>query len=436
MKNSILYFLFISVAFWSCENKDDSVFEKTADERLNEALGAYEKQLTEATYGWNAVIYPGNGGSYGLYMKFNDQNRVTMYSDFKEESAANAKESSYRLKAMQTPTLIFDTYGYLHVLADPDADVNGGSDGVGLASDFEFAIYPDSVTADRIVFTGRKNASKLVLTRATQAQQTAYNNGAQATALAFHNLSKYKVYFKRLTINGVAYEITVGQDNRMLKMTWMEGTAVKNFNTTYYFTSEGLVFRNPLVNGSNTIGGFNNISWDESKTQVSVSVNGATSVIGTATRPLSIDRNAARTWHNAPVATGGEWRSVAGFHINGLDNALGVDKLTSDGSPYIVYIFIPGGPNYYDLFAPTFLVDNALDFPYYNVISSTFPTDGRVIFSEVRTAGTNPPVSGPFVETKKILLETSGYYLIQTSEKTYDMVSAKDATTWINWFRP
>jgi hypothetical protein len=132
MKKSIIYLLFLATAFVSCENSDDTVFEETADARINAALASYEKQLVEAPYGWNAVIYPNGGGSFGFYFKFDDKNRVTMYSDFSDAAAAKSKESSYRLKAVQTPVLIFDTYSYLHVLADPDEEVNGGVRGEGL----------------------------------------------------------------------------------------------------------------------------------------------------------------------------------------------------------------------------------------------------------------------------------------------------------------
>ena len=109
MKKSILYLLFLASGFYSCQNADDSVFEESADVRLNKALASYEKQLVDAPYGWNAVMYPAGGGSYGFYFKFDNKNRVIMYSDFAATSASTAKESSYRLKAMQTPSLIFDT---------------------------------------------------------------------------------------------------------------------------------------------------------------------------------------------------------------------------------------------------------------------------------------------------------------------------------------
>jgi hypothetical protein len=52
MKRSFLYLLFLTTVFFSCENSDDTVFEESADVRLNAALASYEKQLVEAPYGW------------------------------------------------------------------------------------------------------------------------------------------------------------------------------------------------------------------------------------------------------------------------------------------------------------------------------------------------------------------------------------------------
>ncbi len=435
MKRSIIYLLCAVCGFWSCENKDETVFEKTADERLNEALGAYEKQLSGAQYGWNAVVYPGGGGSYGFYMKFDDKNRVGMYSDFSLESGKTIKESSYRLKAMQTPTLIFDTYGYLHVLADPDGNINDGADGDGLLSDFEFTIYPDSVTTDRMAFVGRKNKSKLVLTRATQAEQTAFNAGALANAKAFDNISKYQVYFKRITLGGVTYELSANPVSRTIKLTWLDGNTAKEFNTSYYYTSSGLVFTNPLVNGSNRITGFTNIGWDASKLQVSVTANGANTVIGTAAKPLIVNRTAAREWWDAPVSSGGEWRTVEGFKVNGVEDAFGLKDLTSDSFPYVVYLYIPAYGSGYDLFAPAFIEDGGLSLHYGDAVRTpTFVNDGRIIFSNAGTLGA-VPTTGPVAKTSAQLYDANGYYLIQTSEKTYDMVSAKDGKAWVSWFR-
>ncbi|MCE6992736.1 DUF4302 domain-containing protein [Dyadobacter sp. CY323] len=435
MKNSILYVLFLTAAFFSCENSDDTVFEETADVRLNAALASYEKQLVEAPSGWNAVIYPAGGGSYGFHFKFNNQNRVVMYSDFADASAATAKESSYRLKALQTPSLIFDTYSYLHVLSDPESDVNGGDLGEGLKSDFEFSIFPDSVKTDVITLVGRKNKSRLVLTRANEAQATAYTNGSVAKSLLFNNIAKYQTYFKRITLGGVTYEITVNQQDRVIKLTWLSGTTGNTFTTEYYFGPAGLTFVKPLVNGSQTITGFTNFTWNANTVQLGFSGAGANTVVTTAIKPLAVDLAASRRWWQKPVDSGGEWRSEFGFHVNGVDDAFKVKDLVSGKDEFAFYIYQPAVDPDYDVFAPVFYIEEEekLDLVYGHAPGRpTFVADGRVIFPEWGSLGTVPK-PGPAASSAALLFDPSGFYLIQTSEDTYDMVSAKDAKAWITW---
>ncbi len=62
------------------------------------------------------------------------------------------KESGYRLKATQRPSLIFDTYSYIHAAADPDPNVSfspTNSGGYGWGTDFDF-----SFTEAKIYFPG------------------------------------------------------------------------------------------------------------------------------------------------------------------------------------------------------------------------------------------------------------------------------------------
>lgn len=433
MKRSFLYLLFLTTVFFSCENKDDTVFEESADVRLNAALASYEKQLVEAPYGWNAVIYPGGGGTYGFYFKFDDKNRVTMYSDFSDASAAKSKESSYRLKAMQTPSLIFDTYSYLHVLADPDEEVNNGVRGEGLKSDFEFSIFPDSIKTDVITLVGRKNQSRLVLTKATQAQATAYTNGDMAKGLLFNNIAKYQPYFKRVTLGANTYEITANQKTRTIKLTWLNGSTPKTFTTSYYFTPAGVAFVSPLVNGSQTITGFGNITWNANTTQLALSGGGANGTVVSAIKPISVDLAASKRWWQTPIESGGDWRSRTGFHVNGVDDAFKVADLKSDESIFAFYIYQPGVSARNDLFAPIFYDGESIFLDYGHAPAPpTFTADGRAIFTNAGTYGTIP-ATGAAAESAKLLYEASGFYLVQTSETTYDMVSAKDAKAWITW---
>jgi hypothetical protein len=117
----ISVFVFFSVlVFSSCKKENTRVFDQSPDTRINDALTQYGSALTSSAAGWNATIKTGTGGIYHFHFRFNESNRVFMYADINLETATTAKESSYRLKALQTPALIFDTYSYLHILADPN----------------------------------------------------------------------------------------------------------------------------------------------------------------------------------------------------------------------------------------------------------------------------------------------------------------------------
>ena len=166
MKRVLLYFLLPIIVFSACSKDDDHLFDQSPEDRINAKLAEYQAALLASPAGWNATITTGTGGLFHFFFRFNDSNRVFMYSDFDLTTATTRGESSYRLKALQQPTLIFDTYSYLHMLADPDASVNGGIYGEGLVSDFEYII--DMANADSIKLTGRVNGTKLTLLKASQ----------------------------------------------------------------------------------------------------------------------------------------------------------------------------------------------------------------------------------------------------------------------------
>src|SRR5688572_2684057 len=119
MKRILFYLLLPIIVFSSCSKDDDNLFEQSPEERINAKLAEYQAALLASPTGWNATITTGTGGMFHYYFRFNETNRVFMYSDVDLTTATTLGESSYRLKALQQPTLIFDTYSYLHMLADP-----------------------------------------------------------------------------------------------------------------------------------------------------------------------------------------------------------------------------------------------------------------------------------------------------------------------------
>ncbi|MES1223769.1 MAG: DUF4302 domain-containing protein, partial [Bacteroidota bacterium] len=283
----IIFCFFIAAALFSACKKDEShVFNQTPDERLNEVLNKYQSELSGAGNGWNGVLYPKGGGAYFFYLKFNDANRVQMISDFDSASAVAVKESSYRLKALQQPSLIFDTYSYIHVLSDPDPSVNGGTVGAGLLSDFEF-YFNDSTTADTVKLTGRINGSKMVLTKATAEQATAYTSGQFNINLVKENFSKILEYFKRLTIGGTGYDVIINPLTKTVIFNWTDAQgAIHTLSTTFYYTLKGIGFGEPVINGSTIITEFTDLTWSASTNTINLTAGGAAATVKGVIKPL------------------------------------------------------------------------------------------------------------------------------------------------------
>ncbi|MBC7937614.1 MAG: DUF4302 domain-containing protein [Rhizobacter sp.] len=435
MKKVLIFIFIVAVGISSCKKEDKAVFEKSADERLNEKLAAYQSQLSGALNGWKGLLTTdsGKGGVFSFYFKFNAVNRVMMLSDFDTTSAVTLKESSYRLKALQQPSLIFDTYSYLHVLSDPDASLNGGGYGAGLSSDFEF--YFDSGSTDTIKLVGRFNASKLVLVRASKPEEDAYNAGALGIGLS---INKILTYFKRLTIGTQLYDVKIDPLTRKFTFSWLDASGnLVTFTTGYYFTPGGIVFTTPLVNGSQTIPGFTNITWTAATETINLTVNATAATITGIVIPLKVDIAAPKRWWDYAANLSDYWISRKGFHVNGVDDAYGIQTLTS-GTPPNTYYYLIYWPKYApanDFFGPVFLnpAQTGLTLIYGTAPRvPTFTADGRAVFLQLGNYGTHP-TTGPAGLTRTLLYNTSGYYFVQTGATTYDMVSAFNGKSWINW---
>jgi hypothetical protein len=352
-----------------------------------------------------------------------------MFSDFNLETATTARESSYRLKALQTPALLFDTYSYLHMLSDPDAAVNGGDYGVGLASDFEFSL--DSLAADSILLTGRVHGTKLTLVKATQADFDAWQNGRWATTLAFENINNIQNYFRRLNIGGVNYEVRINSVTRTVTFTWIDGGGnTRQFTTSYYYSATGIVFATPFNTGTQTLNGLEIVSWDAANAVLNVKVSGTATTISGATKPLKVDLSAPQRWWQTAASSGGYWISFDGFHVNGVNDAFNLKSIPN-------YYFVVYWPNYNpgsnDLFAPVFInaAGNGLELLYGAAPRAQFTADGRAVFTNL---GFYPPYpsSGPARQSLNQLLLPQGYYFVQTGSSSYDMVSSTDAKAWIS----
>jgi len=457
MKRFLVYILVVMMVSAGCRKTDsDTIGGLTPDQRIAKALAAYQSKLMGAPYGWifvesttgiaynQGVSQNGPAITLAYYMQFADSNTVVMFSDF-DTSMSAPKSSSYRIKELTRPALIFDTYSYLHVPCDPDPSISKSpfGPGYGWGTDFEYSFSDSTVpteTGDTVHLRGNLNSAGGMLIKATQAQRDAYYAGAlRNNTTALPNILEY---FKRMTVNGVTYELRLNAD-RTMTVTWTTGGQTQSQTTEYYFTASGLVFATPIVAGSVTLTGIDNLVWNAGTQTITATVGGQAATIKGATAPFSNDVNAPSRWWHYANDNGGYWASWNGWHVNGVDDAYGVTQVTDAGGPFYQFAYIPnllgpqnGNPNA-DAFVPLVVQNNALALGDYFSVPATPPSfaGGRATFTELGTIGTIPP-GGPVDKSDQVLYNPAGFYLVQTGTKSYDMVLATNARTWISWFSP
>ncbi|MBC9912342.1 DUF4302 domain-containing protein [Chitinophaga varians] len=429
MRKKLLYLLLVLAGVYSCKKESDPMFDKSPDERLNDTLQQYQQILTHAPYGWKAMVYPGGSPKsvYSFYFRFNDSNRVQMYSDFEQSSTVTPRESSWRLKALQQPSLLFDTYSYLHVLCDPDGGQNGGDYGKGLGSDFEFSI--NGMTGDTMVLTGRFNRSRAILVKASQQEQADYYQ--QHINRNIDSVRKILTYFHKLIVGTTRYDVEVNTLTHRITFTWVAGGQVKTATTGYYYTSKGITLSPAFSDGTNTISSFDNIKFEDGA--VKGLINGQPASITETVKPLAMDIAAPKRWYQYALAQRRYWVAQEGFHVNGVDDAYGLSTLPD----FMAATFWPeaGGPGSgIDAFG-IIVPEEGQPTLMYGVIHTapTFTNDGRVVFHDNRLFGDLPPDATPLLRTRSLMADQTGFFLVQTSATTYDMVSAKDGKAWITW---
>lgn len=168
--------MLVALSFFSCrQTETELLFDAVPEERMSERLAELQNKLTESETGWIATLPTANGGGYGFFMKFHEDQTVEMYADLTDATAVGKLTSTYRTKWVMNASLIFDTYTHLSLLQDPVPSVFGGAAGSGFGSDIEFE-YMRS-TEDSVILRGLKYQRQLTLVKASSAEQQLYEDG-------------------------------------------------------------------------------------------------------------------------------------------------------------------------------------------------------------------------------------------------------------------
>ena len=431
MKRHLLYLLFFVLALGSCKKNKTELFMGDPDERLSAKLSEYQSFLTRAEFGWKAYLLTSMEQTGTLLFSFDEKNRVKMSADYNE----NTIESSYRLKVLQRPTLIFDTYSSLHWASDPTPSVFGGILGQGKGSDFEFAFI--SANTDTIKLEGTFYKSKLYLIRSKSA---ADNTTAFSAKNNFKNnvLSKLKTYFNRLTIDDIVYEINFDPLNSIFSFKYLDAGVAKYISGKCFVPdTTSLVFFDPITIGNKTLTGIKDVLFDASSNLIKATTNyGEPFQIKEANAPLYYDATAAARFIANPLRFSIYSKSFTGFTVDGVIDAYDVQKIDwFDGIFYIhKYEYYSYGAIKFRIAPPNV---GAYAINYFPGILQAISDDGILSYRQAATFFAKPlpidDIKTKIDKTTENFLIKGGFYVIQTSGRSYDLVAAKDARSWITF---
>ena len=292
MKKFFIYLVFAVTAISGCTKKTDELFPEPADVRLQKALTAYKTSLIQAP-GWKVFVYPQGLVSQGIevggltyYMKFPDSNRVSMVSDFREDMAATAKESGYRIEALQLPSILFDTYSYIHVAADPDPDVSTSptqAGGFGWGTDFEFG-FKAAEPADTLVMRGLFNQSDAIMLPATQEEIDAAFSGRVAHIMqATDDFSASGPFLYFPGSDNATIGITFNMFLHRVNFNYISESSLATITAPFSHTTDGIHLKFPITVGGYT---FQDLFWDDAQQRYYVNTGNGRADITNSTAPI------------------------------------------------------------------------------------------------------------------------------------------------------
>jgi hypothetical protein len=118
MKNWLLIFGLVIVVLAGCDDDDVAVFEKTADERVAEAIANLKQELTAPENGWRVKYRPeSESGSFYVLMDFNEDMTVNIKTDLGNNDGEFFEQTvTYRIDSSLGLELIIETYSFFSFL--------------------------------------------------------------------------------------------------------------------------------------------------------------------------------------------------------------------------------------------------------------------------------------------------------------------------------
>ena len=152
----------LAATFAACSRDEESLFEKPAAIRAQEAIENAFNVLTAPANGWEMAYFPNletSAKGYNMVVKFKKNGNVSVTA--KNGTTTMNKivtdtASTWAVKSDYGPILTFDTYNdVFHAFSDPKGD------GAGLLGDYEFLIL--KATPELVLLKGKKHSAYTVM---------------------------------------------------------------------------------------------------------------------------------------------------------------------------------------------------------------------------------------------------------------------------------
>ena len=163
----------LAATFAACSRDEESLFEKSAAIRAQEAIENAFDVFTSAENGWEMAYFPNleaDAKGYNMVLKFNKNGNVSVTA--KNAATTNNKimtdtASTWAVKSDYGPILTFDTYNdVFHAFSDPK------DNGAGFLGDYEFLIL--KATPELVILKGKKHSAYTVMRPMKNADLPAY----------------------------------------------------------------------------------------------------------------------------------------------------------------------------------------------------------------------------------------------------------------------
>ena len=163
----------LAATFAACSRDEESLFDKPAAIRAQEAVENAFDVLTSNEVGWEMAYFPNletSAKGYNMVLKFNKNGNVSVTA--KNQATTMNKimtdtASTWAVKSDYGPILTFDTYNdVFHAFSDPKED------GAGHLGDYEFLIL--KATPELVLLKGKKHSAYTVMRPMKNTDLTAY----------------------------------------------------------------------------------------------------------------------------------------------------------------------------------------------------------------------------------------------------------------------